>query len=141
MILFSSKQRSFTSLYLVIQRFLHSLFKSKIAVRNRIMIHICSKFQKHLQSWGGGCAPIKSQLGSSDPPSPPLLHHCLVPKLEYTIPKRNHFISNLVTGQYKILETFRTTRKARRPFRQMARRNCYPVQRKLYQNNIHISLL
>ena len=45
-----------------------------MAVYNRILIHICSKFQKNLQSWGG-CVPIKSQLGGSDPPSPTLLHH------------------------------------------------------------------
>ena len=32
------------------------------------MIHICSKFQENYRV--GGCAPIKSQLGGSDPPSP-----------------------------------------------------------------------
>ena len=33
------------------------------------MIHICSKFQKNLQSWGG-CSPIRSQLGGLSPLGP-----------------------------------------------------------------------
>ena len=69
--MFSSKQHSFTTLSCDIT-ISPQLCKSKIAVYNRIMIHICSKFQKTLQSWGAASPSSHSSGGSG----PPLLHHC-----------------------------------------------------------------
>ena len=75
MIMLSRKEHSFTTLYIVIWRFLDS-FSTKIAFYNRTITHMCSNFQKIYRVWEA--VPLSSHSQGALPPSSTPLGSCVM---------------------------------------------------------------